>query len=200
MLYRCRFTKNIIKLISVYGLRRSEALGLCWDKVDFEKNQFTICRAKIQDNGGDYLKDCTKNPSSCRTFPMTSDVRAMFLRLKQQQEDAKRSVKDGGLGEHYSNDLGYVFTWEDGKPFACNYVTSHFHKHIKNSTLPQIRLHDMRHSVASNLLANGFSLVEIQVWLGHSQPSTTLNTYSHADSSTKRNIGNFFEKELKLGE
>lgn len=186
----------IVKLISVYGLRRSEALGLCWDKVDFEKNQFTICRAKIQDKGGDYLKDCTKSYSSCRTLPMTTEIKKMFLYLRQQQEDEKRFVDEGGLGEFYT-DMGYVFTWSDGVPFTANYVSKYFHKHIKESSLPQICLHELRHSVASNLLSNGFSLVEIQTWLGHSKPSTTLNFYSHVDTTAKRNIKDFFEKEIE---
>ena len=100
----------IVKLISVYGLRRSEALGLCWDKVDFEKNQFTICRAKIQDKGGDYLKDCTKSYSSCRTLPMTTEIKKMFLYLRQQQEDEKRFVDEGGLGESLQIMCQSIFT------------------------------------------------------------------------------------------
>ncbi len=191
--------EDIVKLISIYGLRRSEALGLCWDKVDFEKNQFTICRTKIQATGGDYLKDHAKNNSSCRTLPMTADVKKLFLRIKQKQEKEKRFFDEDGLSEFHV-DMGYVFAREDGAPFTSNYVSKYFHKRVKESILPQIRLHDLRHSVASNLLSSGFSLVEIQAWLGHSQPSTTLNFYFHIDSAAKRNIKDFFEKELEIDE
>lgn len=182
--------EHIVKLTALYGLRRSEVLGLCWDMVDFENNQFTIGRAQIYDGHKDYLKNSAKNKSSYRTLPMTSDVKEMFLFLKQRQQVLK---------EFYC-DHGYVFAWEDGTPFSTNYVSKSFGKIIKKSSLPKIRFHDLRHSSATNLLAKDFSLVDIQHWLGHSQPSTTLNFYSHVDSSSKNHIKNFYEQEFDFGE
>ena len=69
---------------------------------------------------------------------------------------------------------------------------------MESSDLPTIRLHDLRHSTATNLLANSFSVVEVQHWLGHSQPSTTLNFYSHVDSQSKRHISDALEKLIPL--
>lgn len=80
----------------------------------------------------------------------------------------------------------YVCTWPNGRLITPNYLTSTFHDLIASSDLPYVRLHDLRHSVASNLLANGYSVVEVQEWLGHSSPSTTLNFYSHIDSSKSK--------------
>ena len=71
-----------------------------------------------------------------------------------------------------------------------------FHKVVEASRLPNIRLHDLRHSAASNLLANGSSVVEAQYWLGHSQPSTTLNIYSHVDSLARQRVSERIEKAL----
>lgn len=184
---------DVIMFIATYGLRRSEALGLCWEKVDFENGVFTISRAMIQhtDNGY-YLKECVKNDSSYRTLPLTNDITKMLLSLKEKQEENKKF-----FGTSYiSND--FVFVWEDGNPILPNYLTRTFHKIIKRSNLPQIRLHDLRHSTASNLLANGFSVVEVQHWLGHSQASTTLNFYSHIDGTSKQNIKFALEKMLPL--
>ena len=48
---------NAIKFDAIYGLRRSELLGLCWDAVDFQKNQFVVRRAFIQGTGENYLKN-----------------------------------------------------------------------------------------------------------------------------------------------
>ena len=56
----------------------------------------------------------------------------------------------------------FVFVWPDGKAILPNYVTKQFHEVVKESTLPKVRLHDLRHSSASNLLAMGFSIVEVQ--------------------------------------
>ena len=182
--------EHVVNFICTYGLRRSEALGLCWDKVDFDNNQFTICRAKIQNTGGDYLKAGTKNDSSYRTLPLTSDMREMFLALKEEKEKNQRLFADSYL------DSDSVFVFPDGTPIAPNYLSRTFHKTIMKSDLPKVTVHELRHSAASNLLAQGFSVVDIQMWLGHSQPSTTLNFYSHVDSSSKRNIQRFLDDNL----
>lgn len=192
-LFKGSTVEPVVKFICTYGLRRSEALGLCWDKVDFDNNQFTICRAMIQGDGENYIKDCTKNDSSYRTLPMTADMREMLLELK-----AKRSENQKLFGASYVNNI-LVFTFPDGYPITPNYLTRTFHDTVEKSDLPKIRLHDLRHSVASNLLAKGISLVDTQLWLGHSQPSTTLNYYAHTDSSSKKNIQLLLDEELNLG-
>lgn len=68
-----------IQLISTYGLRRSEALGLSWQYVDFENEQFTIARTVIQNVGENYIKDNAKNDTSYRTLPMTPSIKEMLL-------------------------------------------------------------------------------------------------------------------------
>lgn len=182
-----------VAFTATYGLRRSETLGLCWDKVDFLHDQFTVARAMIQKKqGAYYLKECTKNESSYRTLPLTKDMKDMLLELKRRRETNKAKFGNG----YAEND--FVFTWEDGSPITPNYLTRMFHKKISQSDLPAVRLHDLRHSTASNLLASGFSVVEVQHWLGHSEASTTLNFYSHIDSSSKNNIKNALENLLPL--
>ena len=62
-----------------------------------------------------------------------------------------------------------------------NYVTDHFSWVLGKADLKKIRFHDLRHSCASLLLANGISMKQIQIWLGHSTFSTTADIYSHLD-------------------
>ena len=64
-------------------------------------------------------------------------------------------------------------------------MTKKFADLLKEKNLRHIRLHDLRHSCASNLLANGVQLKEIQEWLGHSNFGTTADVYSHLDFSAK---------------
>jgi len=139
-----------------------------------------------------YVKDCAKNESSYRTLPLTKDVRLMLEQIRQRQSQNRER-----FGNAY-HDSDFVFTWPDGTLISPNYVTRMFHKVIAASDLPPIRLHDLRHSTASNLLANNFSVVEVQHWLGHSQASTTLNFYSHIDATSKRNITAALENLLPL--
>lgn len=64
-------------------------------------------------------------------------------------------------------------------PLDKNYLTQHLPIVLEKNNLRKIRFHDLRHSCASLLYANGVSLKEIQEWLGHSDISTTSNIYTH---------------------
>ncbi len=172
----------VVRFLSFYGVRRSEALGLCWDMVDFEKNQFTIARTMLQAEHENCLESFTKNDSSYRTMPLAAPMRELLLTLKARREQYSSQL----LEAYATNNL--VFVWEDGSPITPNYLTSHFHKVIKNSHLPTIRVHDLRHSAASNMIAHGASVADVQHWLGHSQPSTTLNFYTHVDSKSMQRV------------
>lgn len=163
-----------------FGLRRSEILGLKWKYVDFELKRITIAETVLQDTGGNYTKKSTKNESSYRTLPMSNYICELLKSHKAYQESQKAVMRS----RYHNSD--YVCTWPDGRLITPNYLTSAFHDLIASSDLPYVRLHDLRHSVASNLLANGYSVVEVQEWLGHSSPSTTLNFYSHIDSSKSK--------------
>ncbi len=71
----------------------------------------------------------------------------------------------------------YVCVEEDGKIVYPDHLTKKFADLIKENGLRHIRFHDLRHSCASNMLASGVPLKEIQEWLGHSDFSTTANVY-----------------------
>lgn len=66
-----------------------------------------------------------------------------------------------------------------------DYVSKAFKQLLRKNNLKEIRFHDLRHSCASILLANGVPMKQIQEWLGHSDYSTTANYYAHLDFSSK---------------
>ena len=72
-----------------------------------------------------------------------------------------------------------------GNIFNPRSVTANFSKLLEQNGLRHIRFHDLRHSCASLLLANGVPMKQIQEWLGHSDFSTTANIYAHLDYSSK---------------
>ena len=90
--------------------------------------------------------------------------------------------------KHCQND--YIFKWADGKPYTPDYITSKFSKLLKKYNLPHICFHDLRHSCASLLIANGFTLKDVQEWLGHSDFRIAANIYAHLDTKRKADIAN----------
>lgn len=174
-----------ILLGAFYGLRRSEAIGLKWDAIDFEHDTLTIrhtvTSCELDGKITLVASDTTKTKSSMRTLPLVSFVKERLLRLREEQAENRTLC-----GRSYIKDyLEYVCVNEIGDLIKPHYVTESFRKLLRTNELREIRFHDLRHSCASLLLANGVSMKQIQEWLGHSDFSTTANIYAHLDYSSK---------------
>ena len=128
----------IIYVTALYGLRRSEVLGLKWDSINFAMQTLTI-RHTVARVTKVVEKNKTKNASSFRSFPLTDDAVRLFKILLQQEQYYRNH-----FGKDYI-DNDYVFTWGDGHPYSPDYVSHTFHKLLKKYDLPHIRFHDLRH-------------------------------------------------------
>lgn len=172
-----------ILMAAFYGLRRSEIMGLRWQAVDFASNTIRIEHTVVQFRfGGEQRivsKDRMKNKSSCRTMPLVPQFRRLLLQMQERQKNCRELC-----GNCYT-DTDYIYVNDLGQPYKPNYVTQHFKILLRNNGLRDIRFHDLRHTCASLLLKNGVSMKEIQEWLGHSNFSTTANTYAHLDTTAK---------------
>lgn len=82
-----------VQLACVYGMRRSEILGLKWRYVDFVNRQFTIAETLQQNTGGSYT-DLPKTESSRRTLPMTDEIYNLLLDKKREQQANSELLKD----------------------------------------------------------------------------------------------------------
>ncbi|MBE9915518.1 site-specific integrase [Paenibacillus donghaensis] len=78
------------------------------------------------------------------------------------------------------------------------YITQHYPLVLKLHEMRRIRFHDLRHSCASLLLANGVNMKDIQEWLGHSHYSTTANIYAHLDYSSKISSAQVMSNTLQI--
>ncbi len=185
-----------VLLASYYGLRRSEVIGLKWSAIDFNNKTITIEHVvvNISSNGKQRLvgKDRTKTNSSHRTLPLLEQVEQELLLLKAKQEENKKIYKNC-----YNNRyLDYICVNEMGTLLNPDYVSHKFRKILKANNMKIIRFHDLRHSCASLLLANGVHLKQIQVWLGHSNYNTTANIYAHLDTNAMNDTGNVISNVL----
>lgn len=172
---------TLIKITVFYGLRRSEVLGLKWSMVDFTNDTIRIAHTVVKINSI-VRKDKTKNSSSKRTYPMIDNMKELLLTLKRRQLMNQKLFGK----EYYESD--YIFVWDDGRPYRPDYVTHRFSRILELNNLPHIRFHDLRHSCASVLLSKGFSLKDVQEWLGHSDIKMTANVYGHLDIERKKHI------------
>ncbi len=175
----------IVMLAAFYGLRRSEILGLKWNAIDFTGNTLTIRHTVTSCNldGKQVLiaSDRTKTKSSMRTLPLVSEFRNRLLERKDIEAHNRKMC-----GKSYNMDYaGYIFVDEMGNLIKPNYITDGFARLLRDNHLRRIRFHDLRHSCASLLLTGGVPMKQIQEWLGHSDFSTTANTYAHLDYSSK---------------
>ena len=190
----------LIQMTAFYGLRRSEALGLKWDAIDFERGTISVIRTvttiTLDGKQTEIEQQSAKTKSSLRTLPLIGSFREKLLALREQQKENRRVC-----GNCYSKKYdGYVFVDAMGNIFNPRSVTANFSKLLEQNGLRHIRFHDLRHSCASLLLANDVPLKQIQEWLGHSDFTTTANIYAHWDYKSKITSAQAMETGLALPE
>ena len=189
-----------VLVAAFYGFRRGEVLGLKWDAIDFERGTISVIRTvttiTVDGKQTEIEQQSAKTKSSLRTLPLIGSFREYFLQVKEAQELNKQIC-----GNCYNHEYdGFVFVDELGERMRANYLTSAFPKFLEDHGLRRMRFHDLRHSCASLLLANGVPLKHIQEWLGHSDFTTTANIYAHLDYSSKITSAQAMETGLALPE
>ena len=199
------FAENELMYIPIvfacyYGLRRSEILGLSWSNIDFERKEIRICQkvteSKKNGKAEISISNQMKTDGSRRTLPLLSDVEEILIKHKKQQEIYQAQFRKGYSKKY----LDMVCVDPMGMLIRPNYVTERFPKLLKKYGMRQIRFHDLRHTCASLLLAKKVHMKVVQVWLGHSNMSTTADIYSHLDSESKLEAGKALESLLNSSE
>ena len=186
----------VVLLAAFYGLRRSEVIGLKWSAFDFNHNcvsiRHTVTTCSVKGERITVRKDKAKNKSSLRTYPLIPFLKERLLEAKKQQEESRKLC-----GRAYNKEyLGYVCVDVVGNLIKPNYVSSTFGKLLAKNNLRHIRFHDLRHTCASLLLANGVPMEQVKEWLGHSEISTTVDIYGHLQYATKKQSAAAIEQDI----
>lgn len=157
-----------------------------WDSIDFDKKTITV-RRKVSGsylNGSGekiHIENELKTAASIRTFPLIPHIEKMLKERKRLEEYFSKLLGDG-FDRTYD---GFVCRDNTGKLITPNYASRHFKLILDQNKLKPLRFHDLRHSCASLLVANGVPMKGVQEWLGHANYTTTANYYSHLDYSSK---------------
>jgi integrase len=156
---------TFLRLAASTGARRSQLLALRWKDIDLERCRISFTRALIEGPDGPVLAP-TKTR---RAYQVSLDA------------DTAAVVADQHRFASGSDDA-FVFSHEaDGStPWKPNWVTSAFIRLRRDAGIPHCRLHDLRHFMATEMLAAGVAIPIVAARLSHARASTTLNVYAHA--------------------
>ncbi len=175
----------VVYIGAYYGLRRCEILGLKWSAIDFEKKTLSVNGklVSVYENGKEkaVFESDLKTVATLRTLPLIPQIEKKLLEQKEKLENYKKL-----LGKQFDTaNEEFICCDNFGKLITPEYTTIHFGYMVRTRGLRHLRFHDLRHSCASLLLANGVPMKAIQDWLGHASFNVTANYYSHLDYSSK---------------
>lgn len=172
-------------IAAYYGLRRGEVVGLRWESIDFENNtitiEHTVTVAKVNGEKKIIESDTAKTESSLRTLPLVPVFKKKLLALQAEHKNYSKI-----FGKSYNKkESQYICTDVMGNRIRPDYFTQEFPEWMLANGFRRLRFHDLRHSCASLLLANGVPLKQIQEWLGHSSFKITADAYAHLEYESK---------------
>ena len=177
--YKCFF-----ELLYYCGLRRSEARGLQWKHIDFNNKTLTVSQQVLNPSNSnastEWYISSTKTEASNRTIPISTTLLNDLAELKKTNEKF----------------LKFKQTWfvlGDDVPTATGRMYFYRDKYAEKTGIRRIRLHDFRHSCASALISGAAPITAVSNFLGHSETTETLETYTHMFKKDLANVPKFFD-------
>jgi integrase len=176
-------------LAATTGLRRGELLALTWP--DVADGRLTVRRSVARDGRGGWEATEPKSDRSRRTIPLPGTARAA-LDVQRERQAAWRNA----AGKVWQDRDGRVFTDTIGRPLLPEYVSHRFPKARAAAGIPPVRLHDLRHTAATMMLAEGVPLAVISEWLGHAGIAITASHYAAIVPQLHRQAADAMDRAL----
>lgn len=167
-------------LLSTTGLRVGEALGLQWGDVDLRARTLVVRRALQRQRDGGLVFVEPKTHQSRRTVQLGG----LSCAALQEQHERQAFEQRTAAAEWQDRDL--VFCTAFGTPLDRGRIHLNWVAALRKSGLPQVRVHDLRHTAATIMLTEGVHPKVVQEMLGHSSISVTLDIYSHVAPTMHR--------------
>ena len=180
--YKERLYYTAFTLFFMTGLRKSELQALTWQDIDFSDNSLMVNKSLYYKSKNDWIINPTKTKTGVRKIYLDKTTVKILSDWEKWQK-----VED--------ND--FVFS-QKGSPMSSTSFQYMLKKHCKMANVKPIRIHALRHSHASLLLALGMNDLELQNRLGHTNISTTLGTYSHLRPTAMKEVADKLDGVLSI--
>ena len=171
------------KLIIATGMRRGECCALKWEDINYAERSIHVCRNAVKTTGDEIIVKAPKTKAGNRYVYFSAEMESLLREYQRecqyitQTYDERKLTADDFLFRRQGTRLPMTpttFTWR----FKCI---------LKKNGLPeQLNVHSLRHTAASLMIAGGADVATVAGILGHSQPSTTLDIYTHAFDKNKK--------------
>jgi integrase len=178
-----------VLLSATTGARRSEVLGLRWRNVDLEAGRARIVE-QVQRVGGKLDFVAPKTERAKRTLPLQPEVVARLRKHRVEQAWRLRTVGIEVTDDHVVCDRG------DGQPIDPSTYTHAVSRITADAGCVGVRLHDLRHGVATVLAASGNRPELTSKLLGHSTVAFTLQTYTHPSDDEMDEVAEILSKAI----
>ncbi|MDK8641301.1 tyrosine-type recombinase/integrase [Niallia taxi] len=171
------------------GMRAAEVCGLTWDCVDLDKGVVSVEKILIN-KGKSFEFGTPKTASSVRDIIIGGSLITILNVWKKKQEENKKEY-----GSFYK-ESNFVCTKENGETVTMNSL-KYLSKVVNYELKINFNFHSLRHTHATMLIESGANIKDVQMRLGHSKLSTTMDTYAHVTKSMQSNTIALFEEFLK---
>ena len=192
--------RAILKFILFSGVRESEAIGLTWDCIDFDRGTIRVYHQMLKrtKEAGGYTLASLKND---KERLLTPPPMLMTMLKEQKREQVERRMKAGpawhGWNSVEEQKTWFVFTTEFGDHYCPQTVYAHFKKIARQIGAEKANVHSLRHTYAVLCLQNGDDVKTVQSNLGHATAAFTLDVYGHVSEKMKQDSANRMEAYMR---
>lgn len=175
--------ETYFKLIIATGMRRGECCALQWRDIDWEQRSIHICRNAVKITGDEIFVKEPKTHSGDRYVYFSAEMESL---LREYQRECQYITQT--YDERKLETTDFLFRRQGTYlPMTPTTFTWRFKCILKKNGLPeQLNVHSLRHTAASLMIAGGADVATVAGILGHSQPSITLDIYTHAFDKNKK--------------
>lgn len=179
------------------GCRVGEALALTWELIDFDSEVIRFEKELRRERIDGEWRYIVQDPKTADLRPdkakRTVGVPKFVIRAleRQREEQAAKRQRAKVWDVTFGN---LVFSTRTGRPASNSDLDHRFASALEDAGLPDIRLHDLRHSTSSLAASMGIDPKLTAVVLGHANPSMTVDRYTHNSLTLSRLVADALDR------